>query len=68
MNEMASELEWHIAHNHGITRTDIRELNHALRRVLRNRGGNNYARPIELAHQHLAAPNPTGSSPPPTNI
>jgi hypothetical protein len=39
MNEMASELEWHIAHDGGLHRADINELNHALRRMLRNYGG-----------------------------
>jgi hypothetical protein len=62
MNEMASELG-HIAHDGGLDRTDINELNHALRRMLRNRGGNDYARPIELVNQRLAAPEP-----PRTNI
>jgi hypothetical protein len=64
MNEMASELEWHIAHDGGLNRTDINELNHALRRMLRNRGGSDCARPIELVNQRLAAP----EEPPRTNI
>jgi hypothetical protein len=63
MNEMASELEWHIAHDGGLDRADINELNHALRRMLRNRGGSDYARPIELVNQRLPAPEP-----PRTNI
>jgi hypothetical protein len=63
MNEMASELELHIAHDGGLDRADINELNHALRRMLRNRGGSDYARPIELVNQRLAAPEP-----PRTNI
>jgi hypothetical protein len=54
MNEMTFELEWHIAHNGGLHRTDINELNHALRRMLRNRGGD-YVRPIELVSKHLNA-------------
>jgi hypothetical protein len=56
MNEMASKLEWHIAHDGGLQRVDINELNHALRRMLRNRGGSEYARPIELVHERLEAP------------
>jgi hypothetical protein len=63
MNEMASELEWHITHDGGTDRAAIKELNHALRRMLRNRGGSDYARPIELVNQRLAAPEP-----PRTNI
>ena len=63
MNEMASELEWHIAHDGGLHRADINELNHALRRMLRNRGGSDYARPIELVNQRLEGPEP-----PRTNI
>lgn len=52
MNEMAFELEWHIANDGGLHRADINELNHALHRMLRNRGGD-YVRPIELVSQHL---------------
>jgi hypothetical protein len=52
MKEMAFELEWHIAHDGGLDRTDINELNHALRRTLRSHGGD-YAQPIELVDQHL---------------
>jgi hypothetical protein len=63
MNEMASELEWHIARDGGLDHADINELNHALRRMLRNGGGSDYARPIELVNQRLAAPEP-----PRTNI
>ena len=63
MNEMASELEWHIASDGGLNRADVNDLNHALRRMLRNRGGSDYARPIELVNQRLAAPEP-----PRTNI
>jgi hypothetical protein len=54
MNEMASELEWHIAHDGGLHRTDIDDLNHALRRMLRNRRGD-YVRPIDLVNQRLNA-------------
>ncbi len=52
MNEMASELEWHIAHDGGLDRGDINELNHALRRTLRSHG-RDYAQPVELVTQHL---------------
>jgi Domain of unknown function (DUF6933) len=52
MKEMAFELEWHIAHDGGLDRTDINELNHALRRTLRSHGSD-YAQPIELVDQHL---------------
>jgi hypothetical protein len=54
MNEIAFELEWHIARDGGLHRTDIDELNRALRRMLRNRGGD-YVRPIELVSQRLNA-------------
>jgi len=54
MNEMAFELEWGIAHDGGLHRTDINELNHALRRMLRNYDGE-YALPIELVNQRLQA-------------
>jgi hypothetical protein len=63
MNEMAAELEWHIARDRGIARANITGLNHALRRMLRNRGGSDYARPIELVHQRLAAADPRAPSP-----
>jgi hypothetical protein len=52
MKEMVFELEWHIAHDGGLDRTDINELNHTLRRTLRSHGGE-YAQPIELVNQHL---------------
>jgi hypothetical protein len=55
MNEMASELEWHLAHDGGLHRPDTNELNHTLRHILRNLGGSDYARPIELIQQRLAA-------------
>ena len=62
MKEMAFELEWHIAHDGGLERADVNELNHALRRTLRSHG-RDYARPIELVHQHLATrARPTGGS------
>jgi hypothetical protein len=48
MKEMVFELEWHIAHDGGLDRTDINELN----RTLRSHGGD-YAQPIELVNQHL---------------
>ncbi len=50
MNEMAFELEWSIAHDGGLDRTDTNDLNHALRRTLRNHGGD-YVHPIELVSQ-----------------
>ena len=53
MTEMAFELGWIIADKGGLRRSDIRELNHALRRMLWNRG--DYVRPIELVKQHLSA-------------
>jgi hypothetical protein len=52
IKEMAFELEWHIAHDGGLDRTDINDLNHALRRTLRSHG-RDYAQPIELVNQHL---------------
>ena len=52
MNEMAFELEWHIAHDGGLDRTDINDLNHGLRRTLRSQG-RDYAQPIELVNKHL---------------
>lgn len=51
MTEMAFELGWIITDNGGLRRSDVNELNHALRRMLWNRG--DYVRPIELANQHL---------------
>jgi hypothetical protein len=51
MTEMAFELGWIITDKRGLRRSDINELNHALRRMLWNRG--EYVRPIELVHQHL---------------
>src|SRR5438445_10280913 len=51
MTEMAFELEWIIADKRGLRRSDINDLNHALRRMLGNRG--DYVRPIELVHQRL---------------
>jgi len=51
MTEMAFELGWIIADKRGLRRSDINELNHALRRMLWNRG--DYVRPIELVHQRL---------------
>ena len=51
MTEMAFELGWIIADTRGPRRSDINDLNHALRRMLWNRG--NYVRPIELVHRRL---------------
>jgi hypothetical protein len=51
MTEMAFELGWIISDDGGLGRSDINELNHALRRMLWNRG--DYVRPIELVKQHL---------------
>lgn len=53
MTEMAFELGWIIEDKRGLRRSDINDLNHALRRMLWNRG--DYVRPIELVHQRLAA-------------
>lgn len=50
---MAFELKWNIANDGGLDHIDINELNHALRRQLRSHG-HDYARPIELANEHLA--------------
>jgi hypothetical protein len=52
-----SNLEWHIAHDGGLDRADINELNDALRRMLRNRGDSDYARPIELVTNASQHPN-----------
>lgn len=51
MTEMAFELGWIITDNGGIRHSDITALNHALRRMLWNRG--DYVCPIELVSQHL---------------
>ena len=53
MTEMAFELEWIITAKGGLRRSDINALNHALRRMLWNRG--DYIRPIELVNQRLNA-------------
>ncbi len=53
MTEMAFELEWIITDKGGLLRSDINALNHALRRMLWNRG--DYVRPIELVNQRLSA-------------
>jgi hypothetical protein len=53
MTEMAFELGWIVTDKGGLHRSDIDELNHALRRMLWNRG--DYVRPIELLNQHLNA-------------
>ena len=53
MTEMAFELGWIIEDKRGLRRSDINDLNHALRRMLWNRG--DYVRPIELVHQRLDA-------------
>jgi hypothetical protein len=53
MTEMAFELGWIITDNGGLLRSDINTLNHALRRMLWNRG--DYVRPIELVNQRLNA-------------
>ena len=51
MTEIAFELGWIITDKGGIRHSDINALNHALRRILWNRG--DYIRPIELVSQHL---------------
>jgi hypothetical protein len=53
MTEMAFELGWIITDKGGFRRGDINDLNHALRRMLWNRG--DYLRPIELVNQRLDA-------------
>lgn len=53
MTEMAFELEWIITDKGGLRRNDINDLNHALRRMLWNRG--DYVYPIELVNQRLNA-------------
>ncbi len=53
ITEMAFELGWIIHDKRGLRRSDINYLNHALRRMLWNRG--DYVRPIELVHQRLDA-------------
>ena len=53
MTEMAFELGWIITDKGGLRRSDIPELNDALRRMLWNRG--DYVRPIEPVKQHLSA-------------
>jgi hypothetical protein len=54
MTEMAFELGWIITDRGGLRLSgDINALNHALRRMLWNRG--DYFRPIELVHQRLNA-------------
>jgi hypothetical protein len=53
MNDMAVHCRHEVADAGGLSRCDISELNHRLRRTLHNRGG--YAYPIELVAQRLAA-------------
>ena len=53
MTEMAFELGWIITDKGGLRRSNINDLNHALRRMPWNRG--DYVRPIELANQRLDA-------------
>jgi len=53
MTEMAFELGWIITDKGGLRRADINHLNHALRRMLWNRG--DYVRSIELVTQRLDA-------------
>ena len=53
MTEMAFELGWIITDKGGLRRSNINDLNHALRRMLWNRG--DYVRPIELVNQRLHA-------------
>jgi hypothetical protein len=49
--QFAGETE--LTHPTGLRRSDINDINHALRRMLWNRG--DYVRPIELVNQHLNA-------------
>src|SRR6266540_2440190 len=53
MTEMAFELGWIITDKGGLRRSDINDLNHALRRMLWNRGDD--VRPSELVNQRLDA-------------
>jgi hypothetical protein len=53
MTEMAFELGWIITDKGGLRRADINHLNHALRRMLWNRG--DYVRSVELVTQRLDA-------------
>ena len=53
MTEMAFELGWIITDKGGLRSSNINDLNHALRRMLWNRG--DYVRPIELVNQRLHA-------------
>jgi hypothetical protein len=53
MTEMAFELGWIITDKGGLRRSDVNALNHALRRMLWNRG--DYVRPIDLVNQRLNA-------------
>lgn len=53
MTEMAFELGWIIRDKRRLRRSNINDLNHALRRMLWNRG--DYVRPIELVQQRLNA-------------
>jgi hypothetical protein len=53
MNEMAFELRYLIADAGGLERCNIDDLNHRLRRTLRNRG--EYVRPIELVACRLTS-------------
>jgi uncharacterized protein DUF6933 len=53
MTEMAFELGSIITDKGGLRRSNINDLNHALRRMLWNRG--DYVRPIELVNQRLDA-------------
>jgi len=53
MTEMAFELGWIITDKGGLRGSDINDLNHALRRMLWNRG--DHVRPIELVNQRLHA-------------
>jgi len=53
MTEMAFELGWIITDKGGLRRSNINDLNHALRRMLWNRG--DCVRPIELVNQRLHA-------------
>lgn len=52
MNDMAMHAEFAIYHAGGIAGLDVADLNRTLRRGLHTHGGD-YARPLELALQHL---------------
>jgi hypothetical protein len=53
MNQMTFEIRYQVARHADLRNCDTADLNHQLRRTLRNRGG--YVRPIDLVTHHLQA-------------